>query len=143
MSNRFEPHSSSLVNLVEKYVSQKRDGNLMDRNYFEIELEKLAKSPDQIHDLIVEMDADADIELLAAAGLKRSNRIFSFGLILGILGIVLSIAGAMDVFGRVRLTIIQVVLIAGAFIAVGKSYSEMGMVEKRRKQRALKYQNWG
>ena len=144
MSNRFEPHSSTLVNLVEKYVSQKRDGDLIDQNYFENELLKLGKSPDQIHNLILEMDDDADKEVLAAEGLKRSNKIFTFGLILGLFGIVLTIAWAMDIFGfgGGRLTIVPFVLIAGAFIAVGKSYSEIGLVEKRRKRRALKYQNW-
>lgn len=144
MSNRFEPHSSTLVNLVEKYVAQKRDGELIDQNYFENELRKLGKSPDQIHDLIIEMDDDADKELLAGEGLKRSNRIFTFGLILGVGGIILTIAWAADMFGfgSGRLTIVPFGLIGGAFIAVGKSYSEIGLVEKRRKRRALKYENW-
>lgn len=144
MSNRFEPHSSTLVNLVEKYVSQKQDGDLIDQNYFENELQKLGKSPNQIHDLIIEMDDDGDKEVLAEEGLKKSNRIFGFGLTLGIIGIVLTIAWALDMygFGSGRLTIVPFVLIAGAFIAVGKSYSEIGLVEKRRKRRALKYQNW-
>ena len=142
MSNRFEPHSSTLVNLVEKYVSHKRDGKLIEQDYFQNELYKLGKSPDQIHDLMIEMDDDADKEVLAGEGLKRSNKIFSFGLILGILGIVLTIAGALGAFGSFRLSVVQVVLIGGAFLAVGKSYSEIGLVEKRRKRRALKYENW-
>ena len=94
MSNRFEPHSSTLVNLVEKYIAQKRDGELVDQNYFENELRKLGKSQDQINDLIIEMDDDADKELLAGEGLKRSNKIFTFGLILGILGMVFTFAWA-------------------------------------------------
>ncbi len=142
MRNQFEPHSSSLVNLVEKYVSQKLDGELIDQTYFENELKKLGKSPEQIHDLILEMDHDADKEVLAGEGLKRSNKIFVFGSILGILGIILTIAWALDMFGfgRGRLTIVPFSLIAGAFVAVGKSYSEIGLVEKRRKRRAFKYQ---
>ena len=144
MNNRIEPQSSTLTNLVEEYISLKRDVLPVDLKYFESALRKLGKSTDQIHALLIEMDDDADEELLAGAGLKQSNRIFTFGLILGIVGLVLIVLWALDLFGfgSGRLTIVPFGLIAGAFVAVGKSYAEIGLVEKRRKRRAMKYQKW-
>lgn len=139
-----DSHFTSLIDLVEEYIARKRNRIPSDSAYFRRELERFGYSPDQVQNLLIEMDDDADKELLAGDGLKKARTKLIFSLIVGLLGMVLSFAGAVGLFGLVSLSLffIPFGIIGAAFLVAGKAYSEIGLVEKRKKRRLLKYQKW-
>ena len=141
-----QPHtqpSVRLVDLLELYISTKRSGEPIDKKDFADRLALLGKSEAQIHDILIEFDDDCDKELLAGMGAKKAKRLMIFGLILGFGGIILSISMALGVFGSISgFTVVPYGIVAASFIAAGKAYAEIGLVKKRKKRRALKWENW-
>lgn len=136
--------SNPLIDLVEYYISLKRDSKPIEATMFSSELTRLGFSPSQVADLLIEMDDDADKELLAGEGVKKAKNKLVVALIVGISGIVLTLANAVGVlpFAPFGVMIIPYGIVAAAFIVAGKAYSEIGLVDKRKKRRFLKYQDW-
>ncbi|MDG1333051.1 MAG: hypothetical protein P8P74_12030 [Crocinitomicaceae bacterium] len=145
MAEVLDSNTHSLVHLVEEYIARKRNRVPLGSAYFRSELKRIGYSPDQIQDLLIEMDDDADKELLAGDGVKKAKQKLIISLLVGILGMSLSIAGAVSgVFGVISfgLIIIPFGLIGATFVVAGKAYAEIGLVNKRKKRRFLKYQKW-
>lgn len=140
--NNQNPSYPPLMDLVEAYISAKQNGQRIDIPYFHDSLERLGYSEAKIHELMLEMDDDADKELLAGMGLKKAKQLFVGGLIGAFLGAVLTIALTFTRFSGISVSILPYGLIGAAFITVGKAYAEIGLAKKRRKRRAFKYENW-
>ena len=145
MNEILDSTTNSLAELVEEYISQKRDRKPSDTAYFKSKLQRLGYLPSQVDDLLIEMDDDADKELLAGDGLKKAKLKLIVSLIVGFAGMTISIAAALvGIFGftSISLMVIPFGIIGGSFIVAGKAYSEIGSVKKRKKRRSLKYQKW-
>ena len=144
MNEILDSNTHSLVELVEDYISQKRNRAPIDTEHFKSKLNRLGYSSDQISDILIEMDDDADKELLAGDGTKKAKQKLVLGLIIGILGMIFTITYALGAFGGSAsgIVIIPFGLIGGAFIIAGKTYTELGLVKKRKKRRSLKYEKW-
>lgn len=136
--------TNDLPQLVEEYIAHKRNRTPSNSSYYRKSLQQLGYSSDQIQNLLIEMDDDADKELLAGDGSKKAKQKLILSLLVAFAGIALSIAGAIGAFGLVSLGlfIIPFGLIGTSFVVAGKAYAEIGLVEKRRKRRLMKYQNW-
>jgi len=144
MNQILDSNTNSLLQLVEEYNSRRRNRIPLDTEYFRNELKRLGYSPDQISDILIEMDDDADKELLAGDGSQKAKQKLIISLIVGLLGILISIAGVIGFFGIVSmgLMIIPFGIVGTSFVVAGKAYTEIGLVEKRRKRRFLKYPQW-
>lgn len=135
--------SLGLIELLEKYISTTRSGQPIDKKYFIDQLTLFGKSEVQIDEILIEFDDDCVKELLAGTGAKKAKRLMIFGLILGVSGIIISIYMALfRALPSVSITIVPFGLVASSFIAVGKAYAEIGLVKKRRKRRAMKWETW-
>ena len=139
-----ESHDYPIATLVEKYIAQKSNNIPINTPHFEAALRKMGKSPDQIHELLVEMDDDADKEIPAGIGLIQSRKIMIVGSLAGSLGITACIVAVRYDLGldNFVMSIVPFGLIAFAFIAVGKAYSETRRMKKRMERRSIKYKNW-
>ncbi len=145
MSNLLDTdlRSHELVHLVEEYISQKRNQVPIETAPFRQRIRQLGYSEDQTQDLLIEIDDDADKELLAGIGLKKAKQRLVVSLIIGIIGIVFSTSAALGFFSAgAGILIIPFGLVGAAFITAGKAYAEIGLVEKRKKRRQLKYNGW-
>ncbi|NVK63141.1 MAG: hypothetical protein HWE22_01090 [Flavobacteriales bacterium] len=135
--------SHELIELVEEYIAKKRENAPIETAQFRQRIRKLGYSEDQTQDILIEIDDDADKELLAGIGIKRAKQRLVSSLIIGFAGIAFSIAGALGLFSfGTGILIVPFGIVGAAFIAAGKAYAEIGLVEKRKKRRRLKYDGW-
>lgn len=144
MDEVIDSNLNPLIELVEEYVSRKRNHVSIDIPYFKSKLQHWGYSSEQIHDLLIEMDDDADKELLAGDGSKKAKQKLIISLIVVAMGMTVSIAGATGLFGAMSLGVffIPFMLVGGALVTAGKANTEIGLVKKRRISRAFKYGNW-
>ncbi|MFK7784986.1 MAG: hypothetical protein AB8B56_07715 [Crocinitomicaceae bacterium] len=141
MDEVIDSNINPLIQLVEEYISRKRNSAPLNNSYFQNRLERLGYSSDEIQELLIEIDDDADKELLAGEGTRKAKRKLVISLIVGVLGMIVSIVGAF-VPVSLGVTLIPLSLIGGSFVIAGRAYTEIGLVKKRRSRRAFKYQNW-
>lgn len=138
-----EISANPLVELVEEYIAKKREKHPIDTAQFRQRIHQLGFSEDQAHDILIEMDDDADAELLAGIGIKKARQRLVVSLVIGIAGIVFSIIAALGMLsGGFGILIIPFGLVGGAFITAGKASAEIGLVAKRKKRRRMKYEVW-
>lgn len=127
---------------MEDYISEKRNGRRIDEKSFTRRLEKLKKTDEQVHQIMIEMDDDCDKELLASSGVKKAKKGLVMSIVIGLSLAVFSILSALGHLFQGNVVVVFYGGIATAFLFGGKSYNEIVGVKLRRKRRELKWKNW-
>lgn len=134
--------NDNLISIVEDYISEKRNGQNLNKNTYTIRLKKLKKTEDQIHEIMMEIEDDCDRELLASSGVKNAKKGIIISVIVGLSLALVSILSALGYLFQGNLMVLFYGGIASAFFFGTKNYNEIVGVEHRRKRRELKWKNW-
>lgn len=134
--------NNNLVNIVEDYIAEKRNGSHVDEKKYARRIGKLKKNEDQIHEIMIEMDDDCDKELLAGAGVKSAKKGIVISVIIFVALASTSILSALGLIFQGKLFVLFYGGIAAAFLYGMKCYSEIVAVKQRKARRELKWKNW-
>lgn len=131
-----------LINIVEDYISEKRNGIKIDDEKYRRRLSKIKIKEDQINQILFEIEDDCDRELLAGVGIKVAKRGLVLSTIICLLLMIIAIMSSFGLFFHGRLSFIFFGGIAASILYGTKCYYEIAGVKQRIKRRELKWKKW-
>ena len=134
--------NDSLTDIVEDYISEKRDGRRPSEATLKSRLKRFIKNDDQIHEIIIEIDDDCDKELLAGSGAKKSKKGLTLSIIVFLGLCLITILSGLGFLFKGNLFVFFYGGIATSFLYGSKCYYEIIGVKQRMKRRELKWKNW-
>ena len=134
--------NDTVLLILEDFISDKRRNANMDQQPYIQRLQLLNKTDEKIHEIMIEMEHDANKEVLTGDSLKNAKQGLILCVIIGLCLASLTVLTALGYFTNGKTTVFFYGGIAASFLFGAKNYSAITGAKHREKRRILKWKNW-
>lgn len=132
--------TDSVYTILKMYFEQRSQNNRDNKPIAE-HLKNIGKTPDEIHEILIEFDDEWDRELLLRKEVKNAKIYFIGGSAAAIAIGAFTIFTALNPIGM-RLTYVWYGGVAGGLLLAIKGWNNLKKQENREKRLKIKYENW-
>ena len=132
----------NLISIVEDFISESLNGKTPNQDSYTRRIQKLKKSEEEIHEILIEIQDDCQKEIIASNGIRNAKKMLILSVISGLILATVSIISAIGFLFQDKTTVLFYGGVAASIIYGAKNYRIIKSVDQRKKRRALKWSNW-